>query len=126
MFPWHHMIDEASSLDMVLALVRDYLACWGPDDLALIPERARPHRVKSVEDIAFWHQRLLDSYLAGSPKSRECDRVRSMLHFFACALQKATDLEGSAVIGELDGAAPVFTDDGPPRLFTPGIGANDA
>ena len=51
MFPWHQMIDEATSLDMLLVLARDYLACWGDDDLDLIPERARPTAIESSDDI---------------------------------------------------------------------------
>src|SRR6185436_5383089 len=126
MFPWHHMIDEASSLDMVLALSRDYLACWTPEDLALVPEHARPIRVKGIDDIAFWHQRLVDCYCTGSAKSRECEQVRNLLHFFASALQRASELKGHPPIREYEGVARLFSEHSVPKLFTSALtGAND-
>jgi hypothetical protein len=126
MFPWHHMIDEATSLDMVLVLSRDYLACWSPEDLSLIPERARPRSVKGIDDLAFWHQRLVDSYRSGSAKSRECEHVRSMLHFFASALQKASELQGVPATNECDGVARIFSEYSVPKLFSSVFtGAND-
>jgi hypothetical protein len=112
------MIDEAASLDMVLALARDYLGCWTPDDLALIPEHARPTRVKGTDDLAFWHQRLVDCYCTGSAKSRECEQVRNMLHFFACALQKAAELRGVPPISEHEAAVRLFSERSVPKLFS--------
>ena len=117
MFPWHHMIDEANSIDMVIALSRDYLACWTPQDLALIPERARPTGVKGTDDLAFWHQRLVDCYCTGSAKSRECEQVRNMLHFFACALQKSAELSGVPAVSEHEAAVRLFSEHSVPKLF---------
>ena len=126
MFRWHQLIDEATSTDMVMALVRDYMACWGPEDLALIPERARPNRVKDTEDLAFWHGRLVDCYCTGAAKSRECEQVRNMLHFFASALQKSTELQGLPAITEHEAAVRLFSDRSVPKLFSSAlIGANE-
>jgi hypothetical protein len=126
MYRWHLMMDEAMSLDMVIALARDYLACWGPEDLALIPEKARPKAVKGTDDLAYWHQRLVDCYCTGSAKSRECEQVRNMLHFFACALQKAAELRGVPAITEHEAAVRLFSEHSVPKLFTSALmGAND-
>jgi hypothetical protein len=126
MFPWHHMIDSATSTDMVMALVRDYLGCWGPDELAVIPERARPQRVKDTDDLAFWHQRLVECYCTGAARSRECESVRNMLHFFACALQKAAELRGVPPISDHEAALRLFSEHSVPKLFTSALsGAND-
>jgi hypothetical protein len=118
MIPWHHKVDEAQDTEDLLTLAREYLGGWDPEDLAMIPAQARPTRIKGVDDIAYWHQRLVDCYCTGAAKSRECERVRSLLHFFASALQKAAELRGVPPISEHEAAARLFSEHSVPKLFT--------
>ena len=118
MIPWHHRIDDAQSNEELLLLAREYLGGWDPEDLALIPEKARPTRIKGIDDLAYWHQRLVDCYCSGAAKSRECERVRSLLHFFASALQKAAELRGVPPISDHEAAARLFSEHSVPKLFT--------
>src|SRR4051812_44862961 len=118
MIPWHHRVDEARTAEELLAIARDYLDGWDPEDLAMIPPTARPTRIKGVDDLAYWHQRLVDCYCTGAAKSRECEHVRSLLHFFGSALQKAAELRGVPPISEHEAAARLFSEHSVPKLFT--------
>ena len=120
MIPWHHKLDAAHTSEELLLLVRDYLGGWDPEDLAMIPDKARPARIKCVDDLAYWHQRLVDCYCTGAAKSRECEHVRSLLHFFASALQKAAELRGVPPISDHEAAARLFSERSLPKLFSSG------
>ena len=65
---WHDRIEDIEDQDDLLALARDYLASWSPEALAMIPDQARPTQVKGTDDLAYWHQRLVDCYCTGAAK----------------------------------------------------------
>ena len=115
---WHQWIEEVASLEELVTLARDYLASWEPETLALIPASARPTQVKGADDLAYWHQRLVESYCSGAAKSLDCEHLRDLLHFFACALQRAAELRGVPPVSEHEAAARLFSDHSVPKLFT--------
>jgi hypothetical protein len=115
---WHDRIDDIEGQDDLLALARDYLASWPPETLAMIPEQARPVQVKGTDDLAYWHQRLVDCYCTGAAKGCESEVVRNMLQFFAIALQRAAELRGVPPISEHEAAARLFSERSVPKLFT--------
>jgi hypothetical protein len=102
----------------LLAVARDFVDGWEPEELALIPERARPQRIKGVDDLAYWHQRLVECYCGMALRDAESEKVREMLHFFACAIQRAAELEGIPPISEHDAATRLFSERSVPKLFT--------
>ena len=115
---WHDRIDDIEDQDDLLALARDYLASWSPEVLAMIPEQARPTQVKGTDDLAYWHQRLVDCYCTGAAKGRESELVRDMLQFFAFALQRAAELRGVPPISEHEAATRLFSERSVPKLFS--------
>jgi hypothetical protein len=114
---WNDKIEEAATPADLLSLARDYIAEWAAPDLALVPEQARPLRVKGIDDLAYWHQRLVDCYCTGAAVGAGGDKVRDMLQFFALAIQRAAELEGEPGVGDL-AAARLFSERSVPRLFT--------
>lgn len=62
MLSWLQQIDTAKSPLEVVAITRDYLASWRPDELALLPALCRPGRVKDEQDIEQLHGGLVDEY----------------------------------------------------------------
>lgn len=115
---WHQRIEDAASpLDLV-CVARDFLTSWSPQDLGMVPEHARPQRVKGVDDIAYWHQRLVDCYCSGAAQGAECAKVRDMLQFFAFAVQRAAEIDSAPPIGEHQAAARLFSERSLPRLFS--------
>jgi len=99
-------------------VARDFLSSWEPADLALVPAQARPTQVKGIDDIAYWHQRLVDCYVSGAVKGEGSEQVRGMLHFFALAIQRAAELRGVPPADEDDAAARLFSERSVPKLFT--------
>ena len=59
---WSQQIDAAKSPAEVVAVTRDYLATWTPDELGLLPAQCRPGRVKDAQDIEQLHVDLVEEY----------------------------------------------------------------
>ncbi len=55
---WHSRVESARSADEIVALMRDYVATLTPEQLALLPDRYRPLRVKAEDDLEYWTFRL--------------------------------------------------------------------
>ena len=51
---WHDTIDEARTPEEVVTIMRDYLASVTPAELAHLPEKCRPTRIKAEDDITYW------------------------------------------------------------------------
>ena len=115
---WHARIDEVDDPMDLLSVCRDFLDSWGPEDLAYVPAHARPQRIKGVDDLSYWHERLVDCYCGEQLRDVQMEKVREMVQFFAIAVQRAGELDGIAPIGEHDAAARLFSDRSVPRLFT--------
>src|SRR5688572_29204821 len=97
---WSARIEEATNPMDLLAVARDFLDGWEPEDLACLPEEARPQRIKGIDDLTYWHQKLVDSFCTSSLSAIENQKIRDMLHFFAFAVQRAVEIEGMPVIAE--------------------------
>ena len=118
MFHWHERIEACEDAEELLGVAREFLADWEPDELAHIPSHARPTRIKGADDLAYWHQRLVDCYVTSGACGEGSEEVRSLLHFFATASQKAAELRVAPPIGEHEAAARLFSERSVPRLFT--------
>lgn len=115
---WQPKLDACEDAGQLLDVARDFLASWEPEDLARLPARARPLRVKGIDDIAFWHQRLVECYVTGAAKGNGSEEVRGMLHFFSLAIQRAAELRGIPPPDEHEAAARLFSEHSVPKLFT--------
>ena len=62
MLSWFQQIDAATSTPQVVAIARDYLASWTPDELGRLPAPCRPGRVKDEQDIEQLHVCLVEEY----------------------------------------------------------------
>lgn len=62
MLSWFQQIDAAKSPTEVVAVTRDYLASWTPEELARLPSPCRPGRVKDEQDINGLHVCLVEEY----------------------------------------------------------------
>ena len=49
---WMHVIEGAETEHDVVLAVREYLAMWGPEELARVPVACRPGKITDAEDIA--------------------------------------------------------------------------
>lgn len=51
---WHSQLDTARTTRAVLDIMRDYTASLTPRQLASLPEKCRPSRLKDEDDIGYW------------------------------------------------------------------------
>lgn len=84
---------SAASEAEVVALVRDYLAEWRPEELAHVPQWCRPGKMRDVEDISDCAYSLTRHRMDG----REANPLLvEMETFFAMACSRISALEGAA------------------------------
>ena len=127
MLHWHQRIEVSADAEDLIAVAREFVASWEPEELAHVPAHVRPTRVKGTDDLAYWHQRLVDCYVTSGASGEGSEQVRSLLHFFATALQKAAELRGVPPIDEHEAAARLFSERSVPKLFTSAMaGAGDS
>ena len=115
---WSARIEEATNSQDLLGVAREFLDSWAAEDLARIPEASRPQRIKGVDDLTYWHQKLVASFCAPDTSPDESQAIRDMLHFFAFAVQRSVELENVPPISEHEAAARLFSERSVPRLFT--------
>lgn len=87
---WHSGLDEAHTIEAVVAVVRDYLAQWSPVDLARLPARCRPGRIVDGADITEHAFTLVCEQCASQGRSDA--RLSQMAAFFASASRRVARL----------------------------------
>jgi len=126
MTSWNSRIYQVDNTMDLLSVARAFLDSWEPQELALLPENARPQRLKGIDDIHYWHQRLVDSYIQIRLSDDEREKVREMLHFFAFAVQRSAELDVKPPVTDHDATVRLFSDRSVPKLFTSAMtGARD-
>ena len=118
MASWNARIEEATNPMDLVGVARDFLDGWEPAELAHLPEYARPQRIKGVDDLAYWHQKLVKCFCTSELSPVENQKVRDMLHFFSVAVQRAGEIDGEPPITEHEAAVRLFSERSVPRLFT--------
>jgi hypothetical protein len=86
MSSWYGQIEAAPTIADVVAIVRDYLALWSPEEMALLPAAARPGRVRDAADVTELHEKLVDEYRT----TRASGEALAMLQRFTGLLVRAS------------------------------------
>ena len=61
---WRSVIQAAANEDELVGVMRDWLACWSPEEIARLPVECRPGRVRDAVDIGRWAFELTSCHLA--------------------------------------------------------------
>lgn len=61
---WRSVIMNAHTEEELVGIMRDWLACWSPEEIARLPVECRPGRVRDGEDIGHWAFQLTSCHLA--------------------------------------------------------------
>jgi len=93
---WSTRIRNAHTWHELLQVVRDYMAALEPHEWASLPAAARPDRIKGIDDVFYWHQRLEDEFLPVAGRADVPDSFRRTLGFFRAAAERADEMVGSA------------------------------
>ena len=94
---WNLAIDEADSADRVLAILRDYVDSLTPAELAALPPKCRPGRLKGDDDIAHW------AFVLAQHQCREDGAFEKQMHqevlnhFLHAQMRVSGILKGEAI-----------------------------
>lgn len=110
MSSWHHAIAHAADRKALAALVNDYLAMWSPMEMALVPADCRPDRIRGVEDIEYWRERLSDTYLSGGVHNEGSGALSRLIAFFSAAADRVAELGREDPIDAPETGSQVFVD----------------
>ena len=83
----------AASEAEVLALVRDYLAEWRPEELGQVPRPCRPGKMRDAEDVADCAFELTQARMHDAEANPLLVEMES---FMAQACSRISELEGTA------------------------------
>lgn len=97
-FGWQELLDVAETEAKVIAIARDYLASLEPREVGRLPERCKPRKLLTAEDIGAFALDLVREH--GEEMDEAAPIVHRMAAFFAHAnirlsriLAKANDDE---------------------------------
>ena len=94
---WHKEIRAARTWQELLALARDFVAKMTPEEVVTLPPTCREIRIKGIDDLYFWHERLAEEFFARASRGDPTHAHRDMLDFFTVASERASELCGTAV-----------------------------
>ncbi|MGE5617090.1 MAG: hypothetical protein ACM3X5_09260 [Bacillota bacterium] len=90
---WHVQLDRCGGIESILSLTRDYLATFGPEHLARLPEDSRPGRVKGEDDIEYWACRLAQARQSSELASPvDGELLQEMLGYFLHAWVRVSEI----------------------------------
>jgi hypothetical protein len=92
MSSWFRLLDNARNSEEAVGIVRDYLARWSPEEIALLPDACRPPHIRDESDVENLHRAAVEAY-RGSRASGEALRLLAKLTgFIACASVRLAQL----------------------------------
>lgn len=106
MISWFDQLEDATTVAGAVAIARDYIAMWSPEEIALLPPAVRPGRLRDEADIAELHERLVDEYRATRASGEPLSALQRLMGFFARASVRIAQLSPSARGTESDEGIP--------------------
>jgi len=85
-------MSSVESAEQVVALTRDYLAAFSPENLGRLPEDCRPMRIKYVDDIEYWAHQLAQRYSGDNEEPVDGDLLQQLRDYFLHALIRLAEL----------------------------------
>lgn len=96
MITWYRHIDDALSVEQVVAVARDFLASWTPQEVARLPVGCRPSRIRDESDVIDLHERLVDEYRTTRSSGDELTALQLITGVMVRASLRIAELGGSA------------------------------
>lgn len=85
-------LDVARTPAEVVAVTRDYMATWTPEEIALLPRACRPGRIRVAEDIEELHASAVDAYRVTRASGEELKALQLLTSFLVRASLRLADL----------------------------------
>ena len=99
---WVHVIESAETPHDVVLAVREYLAMWGPEELARLPAVCRPGKIADGEDISDLAYRLSRAHLDFNGPSADHVLLERLMSFISHAGTRVSRLCGRARTDAID------------------------
>lgn len=96
---WLGRLTAASTDRDVVAIAREYLATWGPEELARLPMEALPGRMQDPEHIGEYAFRLTQAHLSFSGTLAESLPLDRMMAFITYASSRLAQLSAGPAKG---------------------------
>ena len=93
---WRTHLKSATTEEGVVALVRDYLREWDPEEIESLPEHAWPDAVRDRSDIMSWMFRIGEVHGKFRGTSMALMRLQELLLFFTHAAVRVTQIAAAA------------------------------
>ena len=115
MIAWYRQVENAKSPLEVIAVIRDYIAGWTPQELARLPERCRPGKLRYEQDIEDLHARLVEEFRNTSASGEELASIQQLTSILVRASIRIAELADSSSKGVSGGPDPGSTQSASPR-----------
>lgn len=92
---WQPHLAAASTEPEVVAVVRDYLATWSPDEIARLPQECRPGRIKDGEDVARFAFELATCHCGAALPDADDELLTRMLVVVSHACTRISEIGAS-------------------------------
>jgi hypothetical protein len=92
MISWLGQLENAQSVGTVVAIARDYLALWSPEEIAMLPPAVRPGRLRDAADVTDLHGRLVEEYRTTRASGNELAALQRLTGFLARASVRIAQL----------------------------------
>ena len=92
MVTWYRLLDNAKHPLEVVAVARDYLATWTPEEIARLPADVRPGKLRDERDIEELHSMLVDQYRNTAATGLALDALQRLTTFMVRAVIRISEL----------------------------------
>lgn len=96
MLTWFRRLDDAKTVGEVLALARDYVATLPPQDIARLPARCRPGRIRDEADIERLHAILVEEFRESRAEGDDLVPLQRLTSFMVRASVRLAELAGDS------------------------------
>jgi hypothetical protein len=93
---WRTHLKSAATEDDVVALVRNYLGEWDPDEIESLPPHTWPGEVRDRADIMSWMFRIGEVHSKFRGNSASLMRLQELLLFFTHAAVRVTQIAAAS------------------------------
>lgn len=85
MLSWYQQLDKAVDAAEVVAIARDYLATWSPEEIGRLPQECRPGRIRSPSDLVDLHESAVEAFRSTREGGAELKALHLLTSFLVHA-----------------------------------------
>ena len=100
------LLDNAKSTGEVVSIVRDYLAMWTPEEIALLPAPCRPPHLREPADIEELHRCVVEAFRNSRATGEALALLQKLTGFVAQASVRLAQLRGGEAGGGSEARRP--------------------